>query len=90
MVLRRAASRSIEISTSPAASQTFTGDVSNLQGSYVGNDTATSVRIEPGCRARLYADADYRGSYLEVDRDVSDLRRLVGRQRHRLLDASAL
>lgn len=55
-------------------SQTFTGDISNLQGSYVGNDTATSVRIEPGCRARLYADADYRGSYLEVDRDVSDLR----------------
>ena len=55
-------------------SQTFTGDVSNLQGSYVGNDTTTSVRIEPGCRARLYADADYRGGYLEVDRDVSDLR----------------
>ena len=55
-------------------SQIFTGDISNLQGSYVGNDTATSVRIEPGCRARLYADADYRGIYLEVDRDISDLR----------------
>ena len=55
-------------------SQTFTGDVSNLQGSYVGNDTATSVRIEPGCRARLYADADFRGGCLYDKRGSSDLR----------------
>jgi hypothetical protein len=55
-------------------SQTFSDDVTDLRGSYVGNDSVTSVRISSGCRARLYADADYRGSYLEVDRDISDLR----------------
>ncbi|MGB5176573.1 MAG: peptidase inhibitor family I36 protein, partial [Thermoanaerobaculia bacterium] len=46
-------------------SQTFSDDVTDLRGSYVGNDSVTSVRISSGCRARLYADADYRGSYLE-------------------------
>ena len=56
------------------ASQTFSDDVSDLRGSYVGNDNATSARVSRGCRARLYADANYRGAYLEVDRDVSDLR----------------
>ncbi len=55
-------------------SQSFSDDVSDLRGSYVGNDTVTSVRVSRGCRARLYADANYRGAYLEVDRDISDLR----------------
>jgi hypothetical protein len=32
------------------------------------------VRIDPGCSARLYADANYQGNYLEVDHDLSDLR----------------
>ena len=56
-------------------SQTFSDDIPDLRGSYVGNDNATSVRISSGCRARLYADVDYRGAYIEVERDVSDLRR---------------
>ncbi len=60
-------------------SQIFTDDISDLRGSMVGNDTATSIRISQGCRARLFADAGYRGAYVEVDRDISDLRSsLVG------------
>ena len=56
-------------------SQTFSDDIPDLRGSYVGNDNATSVRISSGCRARLYADVDYKGAYIEVEQDVSDLRR---------------
>jgi len=55
-------------------SQTFTDDISDLRGSMVGNDSATSIRISQGCQARLYADAGYRGAHVEVDRDISDLR----------------
>ena len=56
------------------ADQTFDDDVSDLRGSFVGNDTATSLRLSTGCRARLYSDANFRGTHIEVDRDVSDLR----------------
>ncbi len=55
-------------------SQSFTGDISDLRGSYVGNDAATSVRVSRGCRARLFADANYQGAYIETERDISDLR----------------
>lgn len=56
------------------ARQTFIEDVADLRDSLVGNDTATSLRVDSGCRARLYADANYRGTYIETDRDISDLR----------------
>ena len=55
-------------------SQTFSSDISDLRGSYVGNDTATSVRVDRGCRARLHADANFQGAHVEVEWDISDLR----------------
>ena len=55
-------------------SQTFSSDILDLRGSYVGNDTATSVRVSSGCRARLYADANFQGAHVEVAWDISDLR----------------
>ena len=55
-------------------SQLFTEDVPDLRDTFLGNDAATSVRVDRGCRARLYVDADYRGAYIEVDRQLSDLR----------------
>jgi hypothetical protein len=48
--------------------------VRDLRYSQIGNDQATSVSISRGCRARLYRDPDFRGSYTEIDRDVADLR----------------
>lgn len=55
-------------------SQTFSNDVSDLRGSYVGNDQTTSVSVSGGCRARLYQDPDYRGAYTEVTSNIYDLR----------------
>lgn len=56
------------------ASQTFSDGYSDLRRSFVGNDTVTSVRIDPGCRATLFTEAHYSGTYIEVDRDIADLR----------------
>ena len=55
-------------------SETFTGDVSDLWDSRIGNDEATSVRLSRGCRARLYRDGNYQGNYVEIDSDIPDLR----------------
>jgi len=54
--------------------QTVTQDISDLRGSYVGNDAVTSARVDRGCRARLYADANFQGAHVELERDLSDLR----------------
>ena len=55
-------------------SQTFTSDLSDLRGSRVGDDQATSVAVRGGCRARLHQDLDFRGTYIEISADVRDLR----------------
>jgi hypothetical protein len=54
-------------------SETFRGDVADLRRSRVGNDTASSVRVRPGCVVTLYADPNFRGTYTELDRDEPSL-----------------
>lgn len=54
--------------------ETFERDVTDLRGSRVGNDEATSVRVDPGCRARLFQHPNFGGAYTELFRDTPDLR----------------
>src|SRR5579883_2140276 len=39
--------------------QTFTTDVPNLTGSYVGNDTTSSIRVAPGWAVSVWAEFNY-------------------------------
>ncbi|MEM7586611.1 MAG: beta/gamma crystallin-related protein [Acidobacteriota bacterium] len=55
------------------AYQTFTGDVARLDDTAFRQDRASSLRISPGCTAILYADHDFRGRSMRVDRDVPSL-----------------
>ncbi|MEM9597544.1 MAG: beta/gamma crystallin-related protein [Acidobacteriota bacterium] len=56
-------------------SESFERGVRSLEGSRVGNDRVTSIRVAPGCSVVLYEDRDYRGRSVRLDRDVSDLGR---------------
>ncbi|MEM6457042.1 MAG: beta/gamma crystallin-related protein [Acidobacteriota bacterium] len=55
----------------------FDEDVSDLRGSYIGDDEATSVQVARRCRARLYEHPNFRGRFIELDGgdDERDLRR---------------
>lgn len=55
-------------------SELFTTNSSSLQGSSIGNDEASSARLSPGCRARLFQHENFQGSYIEVSGGVPDLR----------------
>jgi hypothetical protein len=55
-------------------SETFDRDVPDLRGTRIGDDRATSVRVPPGCRVRLYQHPNYRGDYTELRSDEADLR----------------
>lgn len=55
------------------ASETFYGDVSSFSRSSFGNDRASSLRVDPGCRAVLYSDADFRGRVTVVEFDMGSL-----------------
>lgn len=54
--------------------QTFYDDVPRLDGSYVGNDTISSLEVDRGCRVTLYSDAYYRGTRTTFTHSVDDLR----------------
>ncbi|MGH9380327.1 MAG: hypothetical protein ACRD2Z_06920 [Thermoanaerobaculia bacterium] len=54
--------------------ETFYGSVADLRGTRVGDDQATSVRVDRGCRARLYQHPNFGGLYTELDGDAPDLR----------------
>ncbi len=41
----------------------------------VGDDRTRSIRVDPGCRAVLYAEPDFRGRSVTIERDESSLRR---------------
>jgi hypothetical protein len=56
------------------AAYSFDSDVGDLRSTFGANDEASSVRLAPGCTARLYADPQFRGQYTETRRDISDLR----------------
>ena len=51
-----------------------TGEVPALRWIGIGQDSASSVRIEPGCRAILYEHEGFRGRSTEVTSDIPDLR----------------
>jgi len=55
-------------------SEDFTSDVPDLRGSRIGDDHATSVTVNGGCRARLYQNLNYQGAYTEVTSSMTDLR----------------
>ena len=55
-------------------SQTFYRDVRDLHDTEIGNDTASSVRVAPGCRAVLYPHRDFRGEPAVLTYDAEDLR----------------
>ncbi len=54
--------------------QNITTQVPSLRGTVIGNDTASSIRIQPGCRATLYEHEDFRGRSFTVTVDVRALR----------------
>lgn len=54
--------------------ETFHGSVPDLRSSRVGNDQATSVRVDRGCRVLLYEHANFRGNYTDLYGDAPDLR----------------
>lgn len=56
------------------SSETYWNDQSNLDGSTVGNDRITSVRVDSGCRVVLYSDANFRGRSTELTRDIGNLK----------------
>ena len=56
-------------------SQHYTADVASFSGRAIGNDTASSLRLDPGCRVTLYKDTNFRGSAFTVDEDQGDLGR---------------
>jgi hypothetical protein len=55
--------------------ETFESDVADLGHTPLGSDTASSVRVGPGCWVTLYADADFRGTHTELDGDEPSLER---------------
>ena len=55
-------------------SETFFGDVADFRGSYVGNDTVSSIVVDPGCHVKLYRHAYFRGRSVSLGRDFADLR----------------
>jgi hypothetical protein len=54
-------------------SQTFFNNVSSLEGSFIGNDRASSIRIIGNCTVRLHKDANYKGSIIRTSTNISDL-----------------
>ncbi len=53
--------------------ETFYGDRNDLRGTIIGNDRATSIRVDPGCEAVLYEDTEYRGRSIVVRGDAPAL-----------------
>lgn len=56
------------------ASETFSSNVSRLSGSRLGDDSASSLRVSPGCRARIFSEDHFRGSSMEVSGDLQSFR----------------
>ncbi len=56
-------------------SQTFTRDARHLAETEVGNDTVSSVRVDPGCRLMLFEHPRYQGRTSELTGDEPDMRR---------------
>lgn len=60
----------------------FEYDVPDLRDSLVGNDRASSIAVDQGCRVRLFEDVGYRGRSVELTRDEAYLgETLIGNDR---------
>lgn len=56
------------------AEETFYYDDPRLRDNLIGGNSASSVRVDPGCRVTLYKKRNYRGSSIVLMEDQSDLR----------------
>lgn len=54
-------------------SESFSGDVRDLEGHVIGHDVASSVRVDRGCRVTLYEHGDFRGRSTVLEDDQLDL-----------------
>lgn len=57
------------------ASETIHGDIADMKGTRVGNDSLSSIRVPDGCRVVLYADNNFRGHSIELYGDEPELGR---------------
>jgi hypothetical protein len=54
-------------------SERFVGDDPDLHNNTVGNDTVSSLRVDPGCEVVLYEDVNYRGRATSFDDHLMSL-----------------
>ncbi|MEM9405297.1 MAG: beta/gamma crystallin-related protein [Acidobacteriota bacterium] len=52
-------------------SYTVYSDRNDLRGTPIGNDRATSIRVDPGCEAIVYEDIEYRGRSAVIRADAA-------------------
>lgn len=51
----------------------FSQDDPSLKDNLIGRNSATSIRVTPGCRTTLYKSESYQGKYIVVHKDVATL-----------------
>lgn len=56
-------------------SETFYVDHPDLRSSSVGQDSVSSLRVDPGCQVTLFRDVNFRGPATTVEYDTPSLRR---------------
>ena len=71
----------LEVFDGPCAKQeiiTLPGGGTTQSRTFSWDNCISSVRVAPGWRAILYADDDYRGSRIEANADLADLKTVAG------------
>lgn len=53
--------------------ETFVRDDADLRDNPIGSDRASSVHVTEGCTAVLYSEIGFRGNWIEINRNVSQL-----------------
>lgn len=56
-------------------SETINHDVADMKGTRIGNDSLSSIRVPPGCRAVLFSDNNFRGNSVVLQGDEAELGR---------------
>lgn len=51
-------------------SVTFYEDERDLRRTRLGNDSVTSVRVDPGCRVKMFEHTNYQGTWTVISRDL--------------------
>ena len=57
------------------ASETIRGDIADMKGTRIGNDSLSSIQVPDGCRVTLYSDNNFRGRSIELYDDEPELGR---------------